>query len=163
MNVRAVVGKLFFASSLLAVATHGSASLPNRTDLVALGCEPNKETSPLSPTHTSFRVSSRKRYVFLNPQADGFGKLCMDEIDTPVENATTCTTQVYSDLVKVSPVNDIDFGFETVTIFRSDASMELKRYGYASESYSCTPAKDPIAVLDYVINRKHSQKSNNAF
>ena len=163
--MKAIFEKLLFAAPLLVLGTNASADLPSRTGLVALGCEPNVKAAPVSPSEPSFRESSRKRYVFMNRDGDGsVAKFCMDEIDTEKKDATTCSTSVVSDLVKVSPQYDGSFGFEEVTVFRTDASMVLERYSRQGPiRYSCTPARDPVAILDYVINQKHSQKSQNVF
>lgn len=157
--------KLLFTTPLLSLATYASADLPSGTGLVALGCEPNVKATPVSPSERSFRESSRKRYVFMNRDSDGrIAKFCMDEIDTEKKDATTCSTSVISDLVKVSPEYDGSFGFEEVTVFRTDASMVLERYSRQGPiRYSCTPAQDPGAILDYVVNQKRSQKSQNVF
>lgn len=163
--MKTIFGKLIFAAPLLALATNVSAYLPSRTGLVALGCEPNGKTALVSPSEALFRESPRKRYVFMRrDDDDGIAEFCMDEIDTEKKDATTCSTSVVSDLIKVSPQYDSTFGFAEVTVFRSDASMVLVRSsGRGTNRYSCTPAKDPGAILDYVINQKRSQKSQNIF
>ena len=90
----------------------------------------------------------------------------MDEIDTDESNATTCTEQVVSGSVRVSPENDGKFGFDQVTVFRKDASMEIQPYAWLSKTmhrYACTPSQDANAILDYVVNQKRTQRSENAF
>ena len=163
--MKTIFGKLLFALPLLALAAHVSADVPSRKGLLALGCEPNVKAAPVSPLSESFRASSRKRYVFMNRDNDGgIAKFCMDEIDTAVKDATTCSTNVKDDVVKVSLIYPNTFGFAEVTVFRTDASMVLERKSHQGPiSYSCTPAKDPAAILDFVINQKRSQKSHNVF
>ena len=167
MNMKINLGKLIFAAPLWALATSASADLPNRAGLVALGCEPNGKTATLPSTHPNFRVSPRKRYVFMNRDANGkIVKFCMDEVDTNVTEPTTCRDSVDSGSVKVSPTYSSGFGFESVTVFRKNASMSIKQAlsnGGHTQGYSCTPSKEPGAILDYVVNQKRAQRSENAF
>jgi len=165
--MKQLFGNLLLAVPLLSFASYASADLPSRTGLVALGCEPTINGSALPSSHPSFRTSPRKRYVFMNRDPNGvISKFCMDEIDTDESNATTCTGKVDSGSVRVSPENDGKFGFDQVTVFRKDASMEIQPYSWMAkrkQRYACTPSQDASAVLDYVIQSKLTQKSENAF
>ena len=167
MNMKQLFGNLLLAVSLLSFASYASADLPSRTGLVALGCEPNQKLTPLPSTHPQFRESVRKRYVFMNRDDAGeIQNFCMDEIDTNIVSATTCSRKVSSGAVEVSPASPVSFGFKKVRVLRKDASMILEQYksdGGQTQLYSCTPSKDPGAILDYVINQKRTQKSQNAF
>ena len=160
--MKIIFGKLILAAPLLALATHASADLPSRTGLVALGCEPNVKVRALPSTHPAFRVSPRKRYIFMNRNESGqVIKLCLDEIDTDVSEPTTCDSSVRSGSIKVGA--SYAFGFKSLQVFRQDASMVIAQYDGQTQRYSCTPSKDPVSILDYVINQKRTQRSQNAF
>ena len=167
MNMKRLLGNLLLALPLLGFASYVSADLPSRTGLVALGCEPNVKTATLPSAHPNFRVSARKRYVFMNRDASGvISKFCMDEIGTDKSSATTCTRKVDSGSVIVSPEDDGKFGFYKVTVFRKDASVEMEPYSWQDrpkQRYACTPSQDANAILDYVIQSKLTQRSKNAF
>jgi hypothetical protein len=165
--MKRVIVNLLLASSLLGSASYVSASLPSRDGLVALACEPNIRAAPLLSSHPKFRESSRKRYVFMNRSSTGeITKLCTDEIATDKTEPTTCRSDVLSGSSKVSTESAYGYGFREITVFRKDASMVLRQYdddGGQIQRYSCTPSKDPGAILDYVINQKRTQRSQNAF